>query len=132
MRATGLEMGSVGGMGQKPAGKASQLSLGVIREIEAVRRRRRPPLTVEQLVRSADMGVNTYYTTLRGDRPLNTNELDRLATALGLTVEFVLGGTVVDVGGAVENAERADDLRRDHDLAASDDVDALDPEEREP
>ena len=40
-------------------------------------------LTNQELVERADMSASYYYARLRGDAPFDTNDIERLAAALG-------------------------------------------------
>lgn len=83
-------------MGQKPTGPASEFSMRVVDEIE--RARRESGLGPVELIRRSNIGANTYYAKMRGERPFNTNEIDMLANAMGANAMIILrraGGELV-------------------------------------
>jgi transcriptional regulator with XRE-family HTH domain len=68
-------------MGKSSAGKASEFSLRVVDEIETARIQ--AGITQAELFAAVGMSQNYFYSRLRGDLPFNTNDIDKLALALG-------------------------------------------------
>jgi DNA-binding XRE family transcriptional regulator len=79
----------------------SQFTQRVIEEIEKARHEAK--MSVDTLARAAGIGRNSYFTKLRGERCFNTEEIDSIATALGLDPFIILTK-------AAEPTEDMDDL----------------------
>ena len=97
-------------MGRKPAGEATAFSAAVARIIDE--HRTESGMSVDALVKEAGMGRNTYFVRMRGDMPFNLNEIDAIATALGLTPQLVLTKAASEAASNVTDiaAKRVDQM----------------------
>lgn len=74
-------MGTVSPMGQKATGPATPFGRAVVAAIEAALVAE--GLTKAALIERSGVPANTFHTRMRGDKPFNTNEIEKLAKALG-------------------------------------------------
>lgn len=74
-------------MGAKPAGKASEFSRRLVARIEELRDD--AGMTNTQLIEKSGLRTTYYYARLRGDASFTTNDVDKLARALGISGEDV-------------------------------------------
>lgn len=76
-------------MGRAEIGVAEAFAYEVVREFETLRTKR--GLTHAALLEQLTVSRNYYYKRLRGELPLNLNDVAELAAALGTTPGPVLG-----------------------------------------
>jgi transcriptional regulator with XRE-family HTH domain len=75
-------------MGRAEIGPASVYAMQVVRELDKLRQKR--GLTHAALLEKLTMSRNYYYKRLRGELPLNLNDVAEMATALGSAPSTVL------------------------------------------
>lgn len=80
--------GYSGAMGRAEIGVAAAFAYQVVRELDTVRTKR--GMTHATLLEQLSISRNYYYKRLRGELPLNLNDVAEIATALGTTPSAVL------------------------------------------
>ncbi len=80
--------GYSGAMGRAEIGVAAAFAYQVVRELDTVRNKR--GMTHAALLEHLSISRNYYYKRLRGELPLNLNDVAEIATALGTTPSVVL------------------------------------------
>jgi transcriptional regulator with XRE-family HTH domain len=68
-------------MGQKPTGPAYGFARNVIRVIDEARQE--AGMTKAALIEASGIPANTFHTRMRGERPFDLNDIDKIAQALG-------------------------------------------------
>jgi transcriptional regulator with XRE-family HTH domain len=77
-----------GAMGRAEIGVAAAFAYQVVRELDTVRTKR--GMTHAALLEHLSISRNYYYKRLRGELPLNLNDVAEIASALGTTPSVVL------------------------------------------
>lgn len=88
-------------MGQKATGPATPFGRAVVNAIEAARVAE--GLTKVALIERSGVPANTFHTRMRGEKPFNTNEIEKLAAALNRDPLLLLreAASSVDSGAKV-------------------------------
>lgn len=94
-------------MARVSAGPADEFSKRVIEAIEKVRKTR--GLAHVAFAEAAGMSENYWHKRLRGELPLNTNDINGAATALGVDPFDLMRGDLSQEGYAMAAREDDDD-----------------------
>lgn len=98
----GLLFANLGVVGRRALGEASAWSMALVRAVTELRDA--SGLTNQELVDRAGMSASYFYARLRGDAPFDTNDIEKLAAALG-THPHEISRTAAAVGDDEESIE---------------------------
>lgn len=100
--AFGLLFANLWIVGRRALGEASAWSMALVRAVTELRDE--SGLTNQELVDRAEMSASYFYARLRGDAPFDTNDIEKLAAALG-THPHEISRTAAAFGADEESIE---------------------------